>query len=210
MAGLAAVLTLAACGSGARQDAKEPGGRFQVDIPQASFPTLQRLAQRSHLVIAVHNSGTRTIPNVAVTICNVTCHYPAPAGEGTSVAAFAHYLDTPGLANHSRPVWVVDHPPGGNGYSASQGGRGAAFTADANTWALGSLRPGQTARFEWGLTAVTPGRYVVAWEVAAGLNGKAKAVLANGSAPHGRFSVSVATAPAQSYVNNNGQIVTKQ
>ena len=49
---------------------------------------------------------------------------------------------------------------------------------------------------------------MVAWEVAAGLNGKAKAVLADGSLPHGTFTVNVSSAPAQTYVNNNGQIVT--
>ena len=49
---------------------------------------------------------------------------------------------------------------------------------------------------------------VVAWEVASGLNGMAKAVLSDGSPPHGRFTVVVHTAPAQTYVNNNGQIVT--
>ncbi len=60
------------------------------------------------------------------------------------------------------------------------------------------------------MTAVQAGKHVVAWEVAAGLNGKAKAVLANGSRPHGRFAVHVGTAPAQSYVDNNGNIITKQ
>jgi hypothetical protein len=60
------------------------------------------------------------------------------------------------------------------------------------------------------VTAVQAGKHVVAWQVAAGLNGKAKAVLPNGSAPHGTFAVHVGTAPAQSYVNNNGQIITKQ
>ena len=49
---------------------------------------------------------------------------------------------------------------------------------------------------------------MVAWEVAAGLNGKAKAVTADGSLPHGTFTVYISTAPAQTYVNNNGQIVT--
>ena len=44
--------------------------------------------------------------------------------------------------------------------------------------------------------------------MAAGLNGRAKAVLGNGSAPHGTFSVDIDTAPQQTYVGNNGQIVT--
>ena len=58
------------------------------------------------------------------------------------------------------------------------------------------------------MTAVAPGRHVVAWEVAAGLNGKAKAVLQSGGLPHGTFVVTIHNAPSESYVNNNGQIVT--
>ena len=84
------------------------------------------------------------------------------------------------------------------------------MTAYSNTWALGRLRPGRTARFDWSVTPAQAGKHVVAWQVAAGLNGKAKAVLSDGSAPRGSFAVKVDNAPAQSYVNNNGQIVTKQ
>ena len=83
------------------------------------------------------------------------------------------------------------------------------MTAYANTWALGPLRPEQTAKFDFGVTAVKPGRHVVAWEVAAGLNGKAKAVLSERVATRtARSRCVVHNAPAQTYVNNNGQIVT--
>ena len=82
------------------------------------------------------------------------------------------------------------------------------MTVDANTWALGPLKPHQTATFTWAVTAVSTGHHVVAWEVSAGLGGKAKAVLSNGSIPNGTFPVTISTAPAQSYVNNAGQIVT--
>jgi hypothetical protein len=206
----AVALTLAACGGGSRQDLKEPKGTFHVTVPTASFPTKQALAQHAKLVIEVTNSDQRTIPNVAVTICNVTCHYPAPIGEGTSVKPFAAYLDMPGVASHSRPVWVIDQPPGVCGYSCANGGAGSDFTADANTWAAGSLKPGQTATFTWGVTAVAPGHYTVAWEVSAGIYGKATAVLQDGSAPQGAFAVDIAHSPAQSYVNDVGKIVTSK
>ena len=55
---------------------------------------------------------------------------------------------------------------------------------------------------------MAPGSHVVAWEIAAGLNGKARAVLADGSAPHGTFAVVIHSTPAQTYVNGSGQIVT--
>jgi hypothetical protein len=210
VAGLGVTLAVSGCGGGQNQAASEPSGHFTVTVSAARFPASQRLAQHTHLVIAVHNAGDKAIPNVAVTICNVTCAYPAPKGEGSSSAAFGANIDQTYLANPSRPLWVVDRAPGLCGYSCQNGGQGAAVTAYANTWALGRLAPGKTARFDWAVTAVKAGKHVLAWQVAAGLNGKAKAVLSNGSAPHGTFAVNVGTAPAQSYVNNNGQVVTKQ
>ena len=193
---ICAALVLTACGGGQRQDANEPSGNFNVQIATASFPASQRLSEHTHLVLAVHNLSGNTIPDVAVTICNVTCAYPAPAGQGTSAAAFSENLQMAGLARASRPVWVLDNPPAG------------AVTAYSNTWALGQLPAGRTAKFDFGVTAVKPGRHVVAWEIAAGLNGKARAVLPDGSLPHGTFAVTIHRAPAHTYVNSRGQVAT--
>lgn len=198
---------LAACGGGSPQDSHAPSGKFPVAVAAASFPAHQTLAQHSKLTIAVRNTGHRTLPDVAVTICNVTCAYPAPVGEGTSVAPFAQYLNMPNLASHSRPVWIIDRPPGPCGYSCSNGGEGSYFTYDANTWAAGALKPGATARFTWAVTAVSSGTHVVAWEVSGDLYGKAKAVLPNGATPGGTFKVYISHTPQKSYVNNNGQVV---
>jgi hypothetical protein len=205
--GVGATLALSACGGGSSQAAHEPRGTFAVGVSTATFPATQQLSQHSHLVIAVRNTGHKTIPDVAVTICNVTCAYPAPKGEGTSAGAFAATISQAYVANPSRPNWIVDRGPGHCGYSCKNGGAGAAVTAYSNTWALGKLTPGHTARFDWAVTAVGAGRHTVAWQVAAGLNGKARAVLADGSAPHGTFTVHVSAAAPQTYVNNNGQIV---
>ena len=210
VAGVGAALALSACGGGANQAASEPSGKFPVTISAARFPSAQRLSQHTHLVITVHNSGNKAIPDVAVTICNVTCRYPAPKGEGSSSQAFAADINQQYLANSSRPLWIVDRAPGACDFSCRNGGQGGAVTAYSNTWALGRLAPGKTARFDWAVTAVQPGKHVLAWQVAAGLNGKARAVLSDGSQPRGTFAVKVGRAPAQSYVNNNGQIVTKQ
>jgi hypothetical protein len=202
-------LAVAACGSGQNQAASEPRGNFPVQITARSFPSTQRLAEHTHLVIVVRNAGHKTIPNVAVSICNVTCRSPAAAGEGTSAAAFAQNLNQQYLANPSRPIWIVDRPPGPCKYSCQNGGQGAWVTAYSNTWAAGSLKPGATARFVWGVTAVSAGNHVVAWQVAAGLNGKARAVLVGGGHPQGIFVVHISRAPQQSYVNNGGQIITQ-
>jgi hypothetical protein len=206
--GVAASLAMTACGSGTRQDAHEPSGKFKVSIASATFPTAQKISQRTHLVISVRNAGAKTIPNLAVTICNVTCTYPAPPGEGTSAQAFAADVNEQYLANPSRPVWIVDQAPGSCGYICRSGSPGGAVTAYSNTWALGSLKPGATARFDWKVTAVAPGHHIVAWQIAAGLNAKAKAILANGSPAQGSFPVTISSAPTQSFVNSNGQVVT--
>src|SRR5579875_500020 len=197
-----AALVLVGCGAAQRQDASAPSGNFPVQITSASFPSSQRLSEHTHLILSIRNAGRRPIPDLTVTICNVTCRFPAPVGEGTSVAPFAQYFNIPGVAWHSRPVWVVDQPPGGDGYSAAEGGAGGDATADANSWQRGApLAPGATATFDWAVTAVAPGRFVVAWEVAADQCG---------STPCGTFAVTISNAPAQSYVNDNGQVVPQQ
>jgi hypothetical protein len=205
-----ASLALSGCGSGSRQDAHEAHGKFKVSVPVAMFPAAQHISGHTHLVIAVRNDGRKTIPDVAVTICNVTCAYPGPRGAGTNAQAFASDVGGQYLANSSRPNWVVDQGPGKCGYNCKGGGAGAGVTTYSNTWALGGLRPGKTLTFKWSVTAVASGTHVIAWQVAAGLNGNARAVLANGSRPGGKFTVTVQKAPAQSYVNNRGQIVTTQ
>jgi hypothetical protein len=204
----AAVLAgVSGCGGGARQDVNEATGKFPVTVTTARFPASQRLAQHTHMVIAVRNAGNKTIPDVAVTVCNVSCDAPAQPGSGTGTAAFSENINQPGLANPSRPVWIVDRPPGPCQFSCHSGGPGGAVTAYSNTWALGRLAPGATATFDWGVTAIKPGRHVIQYSVAAGLNGKARAVLAGGGRPSGVFKVTVASKPQQSYVSNSGQIV---
>ena len=202
MVAVAATFLLAACGGGGQeQDANEPSGNFTVDVPVASFPTSQRLAQHTHMVIVVRNDSTKELPNVAVTVLS-------PHNGGVAAQAFGDLLaPNQNLASRTRPVWIIDRPPGPCAYSCQSGGPGGAVTAYTNTWALGPLKPGQTAKFDWGVTAVKAGTYVIEYQVAAGLNGKARAVLASGRRPTGRFTVTVHQAPQQSYVNGKGQVV---
>jgi hypothetical protein len=206
IASVVAVLALSGCGGGSRQDSGEPLGKFPVDVTSATFPTSQRLAQHTHLVISVRNAGTKMIPDVAVTIVDPTLPDP------TSAQAFGTYIGghgaTVGLASHSRPVWIIDRPPGPCRYSCQSGGPGGAVTAYSNTWALGPLKPGKTATFDWGVTAIKPGTHTIQYQVAAGLNGKSVAVLAGGGTPKGTFKVTVSHQAAQSYVNDSGAVVT--
>jgi hypothetical protein len=205
VAAVAVALALSACGGGARQDAKEPNAKFTVDVPVAKFPLSQRLAQHTHMVIAVRNDSTRTIPDVAVTIVDPTLKDP------TSAQAFGLNLSgqgsTPGLASRSRPIWVIDAPPGPCQYSCKSGGPGGAVTAYSNTWALGPLKPGATAKFDWAVTAIKPGTHWIQYQVAAGLNGKSRALLSGGGRPWGKFKVIISRQPQQSFVNDSGGIV---
>jgi hypothetical protein len=169
---------LAGCG-GQRQDVHEPSGMFDVSVLRASFPARQTLAKQVPMTIQVRNDGTRTIPDLAVT-----------------VSSFTTRSRQPGLADPTRPVWVVDRGPVGG------------ETAYTNTWALGSVGPGQVRTFVWYVTAVVPGMHTVGYSVAAGLNGKARAELAGGGPPTGVFRVDVKGTPAQSRVDpNTGRVI---
>jgi hypothetical protein len=172
-------LALTGCGGGERQDADEPSGTFQVAVVRASFPTKQHLAQPERFVIAVRNTGHEAVPNVAVT-----------------VSSFAERSEQAGLADPERAVWIIDSSPSGGD------------TAYVNTWALGRLAPGQTRRFVWRVTAVKAGTHTVKWQVAAGLNGKAKATLSGNRAPAGSVTVDVSKKPAQAHVDpETGKVV---
>jgi hypothetical protein len=178
---------LAGCGGGSRQDANEPKGLFPIKVVKATFPAKQRLADRTALVIEVQNSGSQTVPNIAVTIL----------GKGPGEAhAFAEDNPQPGLADPSRPIWELDAGPRGGD------------TAYYNTWALGPLAPGAVRTFRWDVTAVASGRHTISYKVGAGLNGKARALGPGGAEPGGAFTVQIDGTPARSHVNpSNGKVV---
>jgi hypothetical protein len=176
---MGAALVAAGCGGGEAQDAAEPSGTFQVAVVRASFPAKQHLAKSERFVIAVRNTGQRAVPDLAVTI-----------------DSFASRSQEPGMADPSSAVWIIDDGPRGGD------------TAYTNTWALGRLARGQTRRFVWRVTAVQAGTHTVKWQVAAGLNGKAKAVLAGNRAPSGSITVDVSDRPAQSRVDpETGRVI---
>jgi hypothetical protein len=185
------------CGGGKAQDADEPSGTFPVDIVKATFPAKQRLADNVTLEITVRNAGQKVIPNLAATI-----RAGDRSGEATTegnAQAFAEASQEPGLADPSRPVWILNEGPRGG------------VTAYTNTWALGNLQPGQQKTFTWHVTAIKPGVHSIRYEVAAGLDGKAKAVLSGGSRrPQGAFTIDVSGAPADARVGDNGQVIRSQ
>jgi hypothetical protein len=167
-----AVLGVAACGGGTRQDADEPARTYRVTIVRAAFPARQRLAAPTRLVVEVRNSSKRTIPDVAVT-----------------VDSFGSRSERSDLADAQRPVWILDRPPEGS------------TTAYTNTWALGPMFAGETKQFVWRVTPVQPGTHRLRVRVAAGLTGRAKAVLAGNRVPERELTVRISSEPARARVD---------
>ena len=168
-------------GSGEMQDANEAAGDYAVAISQASFPRRQGLGESSKLKITVQNVGTQEIPNITMTVNGL------------------NYRTTePGVADPVRPFWVVNIGPI-NG-----------TTAYVNTWALGPLAAGAERQFVWSLSATQPGTRTIEYRAGAGLNGKARAVTADGGAPAGTITVNVTRRPQDSSVDPaTGQVVQK-
>jgi hypothetical protein len=162
---LLAATSMAACGSGGKQDANEPKGNWNVRVLDASFPGRQRLADQVELRITVKNEDTRAVPNLAVT-----------------VDGFSRREKDFEASDKNRPIWVIDQGPAN------------ATTAATNTWAVGAVPAGQLRTLTWKVSAVRAGTYQLHWRVAAGLNGKAKA-LEDGQSPNGSFIARVSEKP---------------
>jgi hypothetical protein len=179
---LAAGLAAAGCGSSATQADDEPRGSYRVQVLDASFPAEQEVAGTSELKIAVRNTGTRALPDLAVTLDSL---------QQRSEAA--------GLSSSERPTWVVD-----------QGPRGA-DSAYTDTWSVPDVPPGQTRTLTWKVTAMVPGRHEVRWRVNAGLDGRARAVSDDGgAAPEGTFAVDVSDSPEQTAIDPETGAVTTE
>jgi hypothetical protein len=209
--GLAAALLavgVASCGGGERQDADEPEGDFPVQIVSANFPSKQKLAQNTNLTLSVANTGDQAIPDLAITIFTSSDASTTESGSSGSLpeaqGSFSVRSEQEGLAIPFRPVWILESGfPKLAGQTASAG----AEAAQTDTFSFGSLAANQTREMVWNVTPVQAGTYTVHYRVAAGLQGKAKAVTADGSVPEGEFVVRISSAPPQTRVDNAGRVV---
>jgi hypothetical protein len=141
----------------------------------------------------------------------------APGGGGPGAVAqgsFSVLSEQEGLAIPSRPVWILEQgypreadteagepPPG------ELSGSGGADTANTNTFSFGELEPNSSKELVWKVTPVQSGTYTVSYRVAAGLQGKAVAVTADGSIPEGEFVVVISDTPPQTRVDDAGNVV---
>jgi hypothetical protein len=187
------LLAVAGCGGGERQDENEPEGNFPVEVVAAQFPENQKLAKSSKLELTVRNAGDRTIPNIAMT-----------------VNGFDRRTTAPDVADANRPVFAL------NGVQVEIAGFPEAKDASprgcdsayVNTWACGPLSPGAEKTFRWSVTAVHAGDFKINWRVAAGLDGKAKAVAPGGGpAPRGIFSGTVSDVAPDVRVADDGKTI---
>jgi hypothetical protein len=72
------------------------------------------------------------------------------------------------------------------------------------------MAPGETKDMIWRLTAVRGGTYTVNYEIAAGLQGNAVAVTADGSPPEGKFVVTISTKPPSASIDDQGNVITEE
>ncbi len=198
-----AAVVLASCGgddSALQQDANEPSGDFPVKVTKAKFPTEQRLALTSDLLLGVRNTGDEPLPELAFTI---------ETDDGDADGSFQVQIDDPSASNPSRPVWILANKyPRAVGAAVPKGVSGG-LRAQTNTFGFGPLDPGEQKTIVWRLTAVEAGTYTLHYRVEAGLDGKAKAVTADGGEVKGEFVVTISDKAPKATVNDKGQVVTK-
>jgi len=185
------------CGGGGEADQfpDEKAGSYPVEVIEASFRPVQTVARTYDLVIAAQNAGDRAIPALSATV-------DLPGKDST--LAFAYQDKQQGLAWSQRPVWVLEQ-----GYPklADTVGRGGTGTANPRTFNFGRVEPGDTANMVWRLTAIKPGRYRLAWELAAGLGLDVKAETPAGRQPHGVLPVRIGNRARLTRVDERGRVV---
>jgi len=198
LAALAAAVLLSACGGDSSADADEPSGTFQVKVTEAKFPTAQALGQTSLLQLGIRNTGDRTVPGL-----NVSFTIAGKLGESSSLP-FGVNSPQAELAQPDRPVWVLAATyPRLQGSSAP----GGASTSSRKTFSFGAVKPGETVKAVWKLSAVRAGKFDLLYRIDAGLSGEAKAETKGGVAPGGSFSTEITDRLPETEVTDSGEIV---
>lgn len=166
----------------------------------SKFPTAQRLAETSDLIIGVENTGDEPLPELAFTI---------ETDDGEADGSFNIRLDDDSLSNPNRPVWILENKfPRPLGDEPSTG-LGPGFRAQTNTFGFGPLEAGETEEIVWRVTPVMPGTYTLHYRVEAGLFGNAEAVTADGLDVKGEFVVTISDKAPKATVDDAGNVITE-
>lgn len=197
-AALAVAALLGACGGSSSSSDNEPTGTFHVKVTEASFPPKQALGQTSLLALGVRNTGKRTVPGLTVTFT-----IAGKRGVESSLP-FGVSDPQPELAQPERPVWVLAQTYPRLHGSSSPGGTS---TSNRKTFDFGPLKPGQTTKAVWKLSAVRAGRYTLLYRIDAGLSGKARAKTSGGVNPGGSFKTEITEELPETEVTGSGEIV---
>src|SRR5262249_54154038 len=134
-------------------------------------------------------------------------------GSGPAQGSFNIRLDQPNLANPSRPVWILENNYPkllGSGVTLAnvdEAPTAGAEAAQTDTFQFGRVKPGESKEIDGRVTPAMGGSYTVHYQVAAGLQGKAKAVTPDGGPVRGEFAVTIVTKPPQTCVSPSGKIV---
>lgn len=201
----AVALLIAGCGgSEPRQDENEEEADYPVEVTVAEFAPKQRLAETTDLELAFRNSGDETIPDLAVTIYT---------GDIKADGAFNVRSAQEGLADPNRPVWILenDYPKileaGASAKDLDSAPTAGAETSSTNTYTFGALEAGDEVRTVFRVTPVVAGTFTVHYEVAAGLDGNARAVTDTGEPVEGEFVATITDRPKATRVDEQGNVV---
>jgi hypothetical protein len=220
----AASFVASGCGGGTRQDADEPKGTYPVEVLSAAFPKDQKLAKDSKMTIVVRNAGSKEIPIVSVTVqCPGQPHKNSgqatnsggsggsASGAGSQGGGFDYRTTFPGVADPSRPQFVVNTVPTRTPRNYDRGRldpleRSSSYVS---TYPLGKLAPNRRAAFTWDVTAVRAGPYKICWQVNAGLDGRAKATAFQGKPIVGQFTGLVSAKAPDASIGPDGHTVVE-
>ncbi len=197
-------MLIVGCGSEPRQDENEEEADFPVEVTTAEFPARQRLAETVDLELGFQNAGTEDIPDLAVTIYT---------GDEKADGAFNVRSQQQGLADPNRPVWILenDYPKileeGASTKDLDSAPTAGAESSSTNTYTFGELPAGESIHTVFRVTPVKGGTYTVHYEVAAGLDGNARATTEDGAPVEGEFVATISTKPPQARVTESGEVV---
>ena len=134
-----------------RQRARPASSRSRS--PTSKFPTEQRLAQTSDLILGVENTGDEPLPELAFTI-------ETDDGDGRRLLRGPRST-TRQPPNPNRPVWILENKYPRDVGTRPPTGISGGLRAQTNTFGFGPLEPGDERTIVWRVTAVKAGTYTL-------------------------------------------------